>query len=69
MGNSNQQDNVAEKEDFWREANRGIDTANKLADVIEKGRDIYAKIHGPKTAQIYRTLPEEMVEKVKFDIF
>ena len=67
MGNSNQQDGVAEKEGFWSKANRGIDTANKFADLIGKGRDIYTDIRGPSTAQIYRTFPGEMPEKVMFD--
>ena len=65
MENSN---DVAEKEKFWSEANRVIDTANKLVDIIEKGRNVYAKIRGPRTAQIYRTL-SEMVEKVKLNLF
>ena len=68
MENSNQQDNEAEKENFWSKANRGIDTANKLADLIGKGRDIYTDIHGPSTAQMYGTFPGEMTEKVMFDI-
>ena len=69
---AHQQDEIAEKDGFWEDANKSIDTANKVADLYRNVKNLYTST--PRIAQtkslvdpysrIYRGLPTRGVHSL-----